>query len=94
MIQITETEHFVQFCDLAVDSKSSRKLELLINQFPCELKLIDYKIGYDGFTCIADENSTVNSLISGLEDVPSEIHCYYRVLFLKKKVENNGGMSV
>ena len=89
MIQITETEHFVQFCDLAVDSKSSKKLELLINQFPSELKLIDYKIGYDGFTCIADENSTVNTLIKGLEDVPSEIHCYYRVLFLKVGSNNS-----
>lgn len=84
MIQIKESEHFVQFCDLAVDSKSSRKLELLINQFPKELKLIDYKIGYDEYTCISDENSTINSLIRGLEAVDTEIHCYYRVLFLKK----------
>ena len=84
MIQVDETEHFVQFCDLAVDSKSSRKLELLINGFPTELKLIDYKIGYDEYTCISDENSTINSLIDGLEDVSEEIHCYYRVLFLKK----------
>ena len=84
MIQVNETEHFVQFCDLAVDSKSSRKLELLINGFPTELKLIDYKIGYGEYTCIADENSTINSLIDGLEAVPDGIQCYYRVLFLKK----------
>jgi len=87
MIQILETEHFIQFCDLAVDSTSSRKLELLINGFPTELKLIDYKIAYGEYTCIADENSTINSLIDGLESVPSEIHCHYRVLFLKMGVK-------
>ena len=86
MMEITETEHFMQFSELEVDSKSSRKLELLINQFPVELKLIDYKISYNGISYISDENSTINSLIRGLEDVPIEIDCNYQVLFLKKGV--------
>lgn len=84
MIKITETEHFIEFCDLEVDTTSSRKLESLINQFPTELRLIDYKIGYNEIICIADENSTINSLINGLENIPTDIHCFYRVLFLKK----------
>ena len=85
MIEIVENEHFVQFSDQEVNSKSSRKLELLINQFPVEIRLVDYSIWYDDFNCIADENSTINSLISGLENVPSEIDCYYTALFLKLK---------
>lgn len=83
MIEITETEHFIEFTDQTVDSKSSRKLELLINQFPKELRLIDYKIEYGDYTCISDENSTINSLVNGLEYVPDEIECSYRALFMK-----------
>ena len=93
MIEINETEHFIEFTDLEVNPKGSRKLGLLIQQFPEELRLIDYKIRYGEFTCISDENSTINSLINGLEDVPSEIDCYYHVLFLKikskKEVKND-----
>lgn len=88
MIEIYETEHFIEFTDLEVNLKSVRKLELLINQFPEELNLIDYEVRYGDITSISDENSTINSLIDELESVTCEIHCYYRVLFLKIKSEN------
>ncbi len=88
MIRVIETEHFIEFTDLEVNPKGSRKLELLINQYPEELRLIDYQIVYGEYTSISDENSTINSLIDELGSVTCEIHCYYRVLFLKIKSEN------
>lgn len=85
MIEINETEHFIEITDLEVNPKGSRKLELLINQFPEELNLIDYEVRYGDITSISDENSTINSLIDVLETVTHATHTNYRVLFLKIK---------